>query len=142
MDKILTAIDFTEVTEAVLEKTVELTKIFDARLCILHAEPDGDVYAREDDNDELKLEIGHKIDSIRKRLNAVGIFPYIREVPGTAASCILKECDRYYPDLIIMGAYRHSRLFRIFGDKVREEVILKAPCPVLLVHPDDKKESL
>ena len=75
MDKILTAIDFSNVTEAVLEKTVELVKAFDARLCILHAEPDGEVYAREEDNLELEAEISHQIDKVRKALNEQNIFP-------------------------------------------------------------------
>jgi len=142
LEKILTAIDFSEVTEAVLEKTVELVKAFDARLCILHAEPDGDQYAREEDNEDFEAEIGHKIDIIRKSLNEKSIFPYIREVSGTAAKCILNECDRFYPDLIILGSHRQNKFLRLFGDKVREEVLLKAPCSVLIVHPDDIKKSV
>lgn len=140
MEKILTAIDFSEVTSAVMDKTMELTLAFDARLCILHAEPDGDVYAREEDNLELEAEISHKIDKIRKSLNEKNVFPYIREVTGTPAKCILNECARFKPDLLILGAHRMTKLARILGDKLREEMILKAPCPILLVHPDDKTE--
>ncbi len=141
MEKILTAIDFSEVTDAVLEKTVELVNAFDARLCILHAEPDGDQYAREEDNDDHESELGHKIDAIRKSLNEKNIFPYIREASGTAAKCILNECDRFYPDLIILGSHRQNKYLRLLGDKVREEVLLKAPCPVLIVHSDDIKKT-
>jgi len=138
MDKILVAIDFTEVSKAVLARAKKLVLAFDARLCIIHVEPDGDVYAREEDNLEFHLETSHKIDAVRKEFNEANIFPYFKEASGLPAKCILNECERFKPDVLILGAYRYSKLIRIWSDNLREEMIAKAPCSVLLVHPDDE----
>ena len=137
MERILAAIDFSDVTEAVLARTLELALAFDARLSIIHAEPDGEVYAREEDNLELQQEINHKIDLVRKKFNEHNLYPYLKEASGVPAKCILNECERFKPDLLIMGAHRYPKIVRILNEKIREEMIEKAPCSIMLVHPDD-----
>lgn len=137
MEKILVAIDFSDVTKVLLKKTIDLTLAFDSRLCIIHAEPDGDVYAREEDNLEMKQELFHKIDGIRKMFNEKNIFPYFKEASGHPVRCILNECERFKPDLLIMGAHRDPKIMRLWSDNIRDKLITKAPCSIMLVHPDD-----
>ena len=137
MQKILAAIDFSDVTEAVLQKTLALTLAFEARLCIIHAEPEGNQYAREEDNEEFRAELNHKIDKVRKIFAEKKVFPYFKESTGWPAKCILAECDRFQPDLLVMGSHRHNSIVHMLGMHIREEMLLKAPCPVLFVHPDD-----
>ena len=140
MERILTAIDFSDNTEAVLQKTLELVKAFDARLCIIHALPDGETYAREEDEEEYRREQRHEIDKVRSQFQEHNIFPHFKEASGWPAKCILAECERYKPDLLILGSHRHSKIVHMLGMHIREEMLKKAPCPVLFVHPDDVKE--
>jgi len=137
MEKIMAAIDFSDVTEAIIKKTIDLALAFDANVCIIHVEPDGDVYAHEEDNREMQMEIYHNIDIIRKKFNDKNLFPYFKEATGMPSKCILNECERFKPDVLILGDHRHSKFMRIFSDKLREELILKAPCSVMVVHHDD-----
>ena len=137
MKKILAAIDFSDGTDAVLFKTLELVKSFDAELCIVHAEPEGNVYAREEDNKEYLKGVFLRTDLIRKEFQNQNIFPYMKQGTGAAVKCILKECERFKPDLLVMGAHKHNRVVRLLSEHIREDLISKSPCPIMLVRPDD-----
>ncbi|MCH2207143.1 MAG: universal stress protein [Lentisphaerales bacterium] len=141
MKRILAAIDFSDGTEAVLFKTLEMVKAFNAELSIVHAEPEGNVYAREEDNREYLDGIFLRIDLIRKKFQEYNIFPYMKQGSGSASKCILRECERFRPDLVIIGAHKHSKIVRIFSEHIREDLIAKASCPLMLVRPDDHEGS-
>ncbi|MCM8531935.1 MAG: universal stress protein [Lentisphaeraceae bacterium] len=141
MQRILTTINLAEEVDSILWKTKELVDAFDAHLCILHAEPDGDVYARKEDNQEHQEQMFHKIDKIRQKFQEFKIFPNFTEAGGDPLKCIVNECKRFRPDVLIMGANRHGKVYRMINDSLRDALVEKVKCSILLVHPDDKLEK-
>jgi nucleotide-binding universal stress UspA family protein len=52
---------------------------------------------------------------------------------GTAAAAILEEADKSNCDLIVLGTHGRTGLGRLLMGSVAEQVVRRAPCPVLTV---------
>jgi nucleotide-binding universal stress UspA family protein len=58
-------------------------------------------------------------------------------VDGSAAPEIVRVSGEIEPDLIILGTHGRTGLRRVVMGSVAEEVIRRAPCPVLTIKPTD-----
>lgn len=54
--------------------------------------------------------------------------------PGNVAEALLKECDAQGADMLVMGAYTHSRLRQLILGGVTRHVLHHAHIPCLLCH--------
>jgi nucleotide-binding universal stress UspA family protein len=54
-------------------------------------------------------------------------------VEGPAATAILQTATETHCDLIVMGTHGRTGLKRLLMGSVAEEVVRKAPCPVMIV---------
>jgi nucleotide-binding universal stress UspA family protein len=55
---------------------------------------------------------------------------------GPSVPTILKTAQELKADLIVMGTHGRTGIGRLFLGSVAEEVIRKAPCPVMTVKAD------
>jgi nucleotide-binding universal stress UspA family protein len=56
---------------------------------------------------------------------------------GEAAGEILRSCEEIQCDLIVMGTHGRKGLSRLLAGSIAEEVLRKAPCPVLALRSHD-----
>jgi nucleotide-binding universal stress UspA family protein len=133
---ILHPTDFSPGSAAAFDYACDLARDYDARLIVLHAvgpivpvAADGMIVSP--DLDELREIARKQLDAIRPANSAVRVERAVREGPSTQA--ILEAAAEFRADLIVMGTHGRTGFRRLVLGSVTEEVLRKAPCPVLTV---------
>lgn len=141
-NKILVGHDFTSFSDAALLEAARLGRWLDAEVHVAFAEVlHGDV-ANLDSEDGSRSE--NLREELKKRFSAVDEettevfsdvnirFDVLRDIaPGPA---LLAYADENDIDLIIVGTHGRRGFQRMLMGSVAEEVVRKAPCPVLTIH--------
>lgn len=150
MKTILVAIDFSTVTEPMLEVAVRMGRAFDAKLCLVHVEPPdpsfvgyeaGPQTVRDAVAEEFREE-HRKLHALQKEVEAQGVATTSQFIQGPTIEKILEEVDEQEADLLVMGSHGHGALHHLLVGSVSEGVLRKARCPVLVVpSPRDRKEA-
>ena len=143
MKRILAAIDFSDVTDAVIDAAADLARRYNASLQILHTELPPVCFvgyplepAVLDTELDARVEWDtRKLDAIRQRLAEAGVKAECCVRTGHTAACILDSAQRFGADLIVIGTHEHGVLRNLFLGGVRDDLISQAPCPVLIVPP-------
>ena len=139
---ILAAIDFSPITDDVVDHAAHLCRLLPARLTLLHVAPrEPDMFGRQlgrklidDDNVPGDLEEAREqLNSYAQRARADGVEVVTALIRGEAVGTILDEAQRGEAILITMGSHGHSPLVRALVGSVSEGVLKEATCPMLLV---------
>jgi nucleotide-binding universal stress UspA family protein len=133
---ILHPTDFSPGSAAAFGYACQLARDYDARLIVLHAfgpvVPMGDEGILVSDNvDDLRASARKQLDAIRPPNPTVRLESVVRDGPSTQA--ILDAAKEFRADLIVMGTHGRTGFRRLVLGSVIEEVLRKAPCPVLTV---------
>jgi nucleotide-binding universal stress UspA family protein len=139
--KILAAIDFSPVSEAVVEQAESLARAFSAELTLLHvAAPDPDFVGYEAGPQTVRDARAEELHTEHRELQATAESLRQREVPchalliqGPTVEKILEEAQRIGADAIVLGSRGHGALYRALLGSVSEGVLRDARCPVLFV---------
>lgn len=147
MKILLVPVDFSAVTEKVIESAVALAKAFRGQVTLLHViQPPvvaGGEYA-------LPLEIVEeavstnqrnalqKLDGRLESFRGAGIECNVKTVIGAPAVAILEAAGSIGADCIVMGSHGHGRLYDFLVGSTANGVIKRAKCAVLVVPPSDK----
>jgi nucleotide-binding universal stress UspA family protein len=148
-ERILVALDGSELAERVLPHVEALAKAFGSTLILLQAttspaklmaELSGDIDlapAIVDPTEileEEKQEVGEYLAQLSARLKAAGWTVQTDEPQGDAADTIVKRAGELEADLIAMTTHGHTGLVKLIFGSVAESVLHHAVCPVLLVR--------
>lgn len=152
MKRILAAVDFSDTTAEVVRWSAELTRALGGVLTIVNvAEPvpdwvlhmgEGPVPTVPQRTDWSERDLESRIASlmgIKDRLAAENIEVDTQVMRGRSSEEIIRALHDLKPDLIVIGSHRHGTLKHLFVRNVGDKVVRKAPCPVLVVHPDDQR---
>jgi nucleotide-binding universal stress UspA family protein len=131
---ILHPTDFSEQSDYALRLACALARDHDARLVLLHvALPPMAVYG----GDMLIPVPADSHDEERQRLDRLQVPEAVaterRLVEGDAATEILQLIQDTGADLVVMGTHGRTGLARFLMGSVAEQIVRKAPCPVLTV---------
>jgi nucleotide-binding universal stress UspA family protein len=133
---ILHPTDFSPGSAAAFEYACQLARDYDARLIVLHVlgpiipvGADGVIVSPN--MDELRVIARKQLDGVRPPNSGVRVEPAVRE--GPASQVILEATAEFRADLIVMGTHGRTGFRRLVLGSVTEEVLRKAPCPVLTV---------
>lgn len=146
MNRILAAIDFSEVTAEVISKAVALQKAVRGQLCILHVEDSAPYFYSPKDkseSDSEAIEVSappdkSNLESIRSQLSKEQVEAEYRLVEGPAVDNILSEAKAFGADIIVVGVHHGKFYHLLFGDTT-ESLIRRALCPILVVPHKEKK---
>ncbi len=148
MEKLLVPIDFSNVSDAVLEHAESLAQAFSANLILIHvAAPDPDFVSfdagpqtvRDTRAGELRRE--HvELQRTAERLREGGIETKALLLQGPTVETILHEAEKVGADAIVIGSHGHSALYRALLGSVSEGILRGARCPVLVVPACPAKE--
>ena len=167
MKNILVPIDFSDVTEKILDKAADFAKAFDADLLIIHVAVPvtesiknkveyqtlptlgemGSGYTatirydivRGQIANELKKEHSHLLE-IKSDLIKKGIRAKALLVEGETVSTILKEKDEINADLIIIGSHGHGAWHKALLGSVADGILRNTKIPLLII-PADKSNT-
>lgn len=141
MRTMLVAIDFSDITPAVIQAASEWAKAGNYRVHLLHVLPEeADLVGYETGMQLLPRvpmaqspEDARLMDSCREGLEADGIGVTSHIVEGVPALEIADEAEAVRADLIVMGSHRHGSLHHLLLGSVSGGVLKRVTCPVLLV---------
>lgn len=135
--RILVPVDFSEYSAKAVTYGLELTKKFGSELHLLHVVElipivfhEGAVYLSNDlaelikaaEAELAKVAQDETVDIVRQT------------VDGHPLVQILRHAKEHEIDLIVIGTHGRTGLAHLFLGSVAENVVRKAPCPVLTVH--------
>lgn len=141
MRKILVALDFSDVSDAVLARASALTRALSGELTLLHvAAPDPDFVGydagpqsvRDGRARELRAERS-RLHEMAESLRAEGLSARALLVEGPTARTVLEQAEKLTVDLIVVGSHGHGVLHRALLGSVSEGILERATCPVLVV---------
>jgi len=146
MKTILAAIDFSDVTEHLVEVARDMARAHGAALYLLHVEEsEPDFVGYEPGPQHVRDQVAHEAvrhfkeeNSLRDQLRAEGIDAHSMVLQGPFVEKVLAEAARHSADLIVVGSHGHGAVYHLLLGSVTEGIIKGAKCPVLVV-PAPKK---
>lgn len=141
MKNILTALDFSGLTEEVLRRSAELARSFGAKVWLVHvAAPDPDFvgydvgpqYIRDERARELRRE-HRQLQDYAKQLTAGGVQAEALLIQGPLVRSLLEEARDVQADLIVVGAHSRSTLFDKLMGNTWQDLIRQSTIPLLVV---------
>lgn len=141
MKTILAPIDFSPVTPAVVEESLELARRLKARLVLLHVvEPPSqarDVFPTGRLSAEVllaaKQEAHAKLEEMKRTLQRRYARLDVRRLTGKPVRCVLETAKELPAAYLVIGSHGHGAVFDLLVGSVAHSVLMKAPCPVLVV---------
>jgi len=141
MNTILVAVDFSPITDAVIDAAVRVSRAFGSNVYLVHVEaPDPDFIGYEAGPETVRDAVAGKIRQAHRKLQELEGAPWHDRkkvsallIQGPTVEKILQEQGRLGADLIVMGSHGHGALFSLLVGSVAEGVLRRATCPVLVV---------
>lgn len=141
---ILIPVDFSDVTEKVVQTAGEMAKAFGGRVVLLHvSEPDPDFVGFEPGPQAVRsvvardFKVEHqKLADWKERLTRSGVETSALHIQGSLADKILQEAEEQGAGLIVIGSHGHGALYNLLVGSVTSGVLKGARCPVLVVPAD------
>jgi nucleotide-binding universal stress UspA family protein len=141
MSTVLVAVDFSDVTQLVVERAAELARALSARIVLLHVvEPEAThLPLRGEDVSAVAwpLRISR---GLKARLSALAV-PLkadrleVKPVAhiGLVVEGILEHAVGYHTELIILGCHGHLAAQHVLSGNVLIQILRHAPCPVVVI---------
>jgi nucleotide-binding universal stress UspA family protein len=161
MKKILVPIDFSDVTDSVMENAKLFAKLFGAELKIIHVvtplpkevrnkvQAGRNAFELEEMNtaligplnyevirDELATELRNerrKMFEIKQKLSNEKVKAKTFILEGNVSKIILSQIEEYVPDMIVMGSHGHGYLMKTLLGSVTMFVLKNVKCPVIII---------
>lgn len=141
MKTILAALDFSDVTDSLLQMARDMAQAHQAALYLLHVEPpDPDFVGYEPGPQHVRDGVAQEAvrhfkneNTLRDELRAAGVDAHSLVVQGPTVEKILAEAVQLHADLIIVGSHGHGALYHVVMGSVGHGVLKDAKCPVLVV---------
>lgn len=144
MKTILVAIDFSDVTNALLERAESLARAFDGELYLVHVEaPEPDFVGFEPGPQHVRDRLADEISknsvqliALRDSLRDKGVRVHSLLLQGGIAQKLHDEAVRLNADCIVLGSHGRGALFHMLLGSVSNDVIRSAKCPILIIPGD------
>ena len=141
MNKILVAVDLSDVGSAAVEATAEFAAAFKSHVRVLHVEVPVPNYIGNEivqpvlptDDEEENVRIRKDMASMAEYLTTRGIEADYELVKGPIVESIIGQANNYNASMIVLGAHNHGFLYRAFIGSVCSGVIKHSSCTVLII---------
>ncbi len=141
MKRIIAAVDFSPVSNAVVVRATAIARAFSAKLYLLHvAAPDPDFVGYEPGPRSVRttrageLRAEHRdLQQWASDLRDRGLDAEALLVQGPTVETLLERAQHLDADLIVLGSHGHGAVYRALVGSVSEGVLRHGVCPVLIV---------
>lgn len=149
MKTILTPVDFSPVTEAVLKEAQLLARAIPARIVLLHTVQPPIItteYAPLMGDLTEIMEAGEKaagknLERLQRRIVSDGIACETIQLTGSPVSNIVEQARRLSADHVVMGSHGHTAFYELLVGSTTHGVLMKADCPVVIVPPPKPRKG-
>jgi len=143
MQTILVAVDFSNVTEAVVGTAAIIARQFGSSVYLIHVvPPDPDFVGYDAGPDVVRDAVAHQFREEHRKLQELESTLQPQEgegrnvallIQGQTVEKLLQEQDRLGADMLVLGSHGHGALHNLLVGSVAEGVLRGARCPVLVV---------
>ncbi|MGB2401884.1 MAG: universal stress protein [Akkermansiaceae bacterium] len=149
MKEIIAAVDFSDVSETVLNTAINLTRALEGRLHLVHvveAEPTYAAYGFSPDDfpamHEIQVESASRANiKLSKMVKEASIGDIqIKVIKGQPLHALLRYAEEVGGDMLVLGSHGHGFLSSLLLGSVAEGCVRKAKLPALIV-PMKKADS-
>ena len=139
MKNILAAIDFSDVTEKLIEQAKRQAKNNQAKLWLVHvASPDPDFAGFEAGPQTVRDTRAKVLHKDREKLQKYaadieGIETEALTIQGPISQTIIEQAKRLQADMIVIGSHGHGLLFHALIGSVCEGVLKHTDIPLLII---------
>jgi len=144
LQRILVPVDFSDTSRQALEWALELAGKFDAAVEVLYVWTPPHYFSPElmvaapgwsamSVETYARSEAEKDMEKFMSSLKAPGLRVTHRIEVGSAAPTIVRWAGESHADLIVMGTHGLTGLTRVLLGSVAQEVLPRAPCPVMTV---------
>ncbi|MEZ0387156.1 MAG: universal stress protein [Verrucomicrobium sp.] len=133
---IATLVDFSDLTDNVIEQTQLLARAFGSRVTLIHALPPDPLVVdfAPPPRSEVEAEAERaRLEHLAVEMRGFGLEVGFQETTGPVLDCLLDAVKDVSPDLIVMGSHGHGALYNLFVGSITAGIIQHAPCPVVVV---------
>ena len=149
MKTILAAVDSSNTSESVVVEAAELARTTNGRIVLLTIVQPPVItseYAPALDNVAEITAASEKaaarhLEKLSAQLERDGIATETAQDIGVPVVQILEHARKKAADYIVMGSHGHTAFYDLLVGSTTHGVLLRAPCPVLIVPPKEKKKS-
>jgi nucleotide-binding universal stress UspA family protein len=147
MKTFLVPVDFSAVTDKVIDAALELARAFKGSVVLLHIiQPPvvaGGAYALPTEvinemTTTSRQAALQKLDGRRESFRATGIECHTETGIGAPDDVILQEADKHQADYVLMGSHGHGKLYDLLVGSTASGVIKRAKCGVIIIPPADR----
>ncbi len=146
VSRIVVPSDFSDTADLALERGCELALQHAARIVLVHAlnfqpTPIGGpnpVILPPDFGGQLRTATQTKLEALAERVRSRGIEVDVELTTGVPGASIVEISDRSDADLIVIGTRGLSGFKHLVLGSTAEQVVRRASCPVLTIHPDHR----
>ena len=137
---ILVPIDFSPCAERALDYACELATKLGAKIHVVNAIggalPELSAALTDHMLASLRRNNTAMLDKLIEKRRAAAAFGELRVVDDDPRDAILAAAEAVHADLIVMGTHGRRGLSRLVLGSVAEDVVRRAPCPVLAIRGD------
>jgi len=141
MDKILVAVDLSDLANVALDYAASQAKAFKSQIRVLHVVAPIPSYIGNEiappvipaENKEEIERMSQDLSAMAEYLQKQGIEAHYQLVHGPVIETILENAGSYNAELIVMGAHSHGFLYRAFMGSVCSGVVKHSHVPVLII---------
>jgi nucleotide-binding universal stress UspA family protein len=138
--KILVAVDFSETSNKAFDYALSLARVFEAEVIALHVLEDPILYAPTTDEsyrEAYERTVQGKLDELIGRHGVEGVKVELVTRQGSPFHEVVEHSKDAHCDMIVMGTLGLGPIQHMLLGSVAEKVVRTAPCPVLVVRPDE-----
>jgi len=158
--RILIPADFSDYTPGVLRAAAEIARRWGAEMHVLHIAKESDhvphamgvydgprggyamgIADRSKLLEDARLHLQSRLEQLLQQAGAAGPKAHAEVMWGEPEEEILRTAEHGGHDLIIMATHGRRGLSRMFLGSVTEDVIRRAPCPVLVMRDKVAQEA-
>ena len=147
MKTILVPVDFSKVSDAVVNEAAALARALDARVLLLTVVQSPAVlgeYASAVDIAEItaagEKNAARQLDKLADKLKKQLINTERVQLTGPPVMHIIEQAEKNEADYIVMGSHGHTALYDLLVGSTTHGVLMRSKCPVMVV-PAVKNES-
>jgi len=149
MKTIVALVDFSDLTNRIVEQACKLATAFQGKVVLLHVVPEQPAVVElglasptvMQPPSEKKVEADfNKLLDLRDSLAGSGVNVVVQQLEQGGVGKLLDQCHALETDLIVMGSHHHSALYHLIVGTFTSDVIKQATCPVMVVPELEKKK--
>lgn len=141
MKTILVPIDFSDITDRVVETACSMARALGARIVLLHlSEPEPDFIGFEPGPMSVRATVARdfraehaRLEEAKAAVTGAGVEALALHIQGPLVETILEQAQRHGAEMIVMGSHGHGALYDLLVGGVTSGVLRRVACPVLVV---------